>query len=291
MASAKPGGYNNVRIVVVGDQGTGKSSLIIALALGIFSHSVPPVVPPTGLPADYYPDKVPLTIVDTWSRHPHHQIGQNNFNYKVRVRLCIQLVVASQVKVPVIVVCCKLDLKKLPEFNFEAQIVPIMHQFPEIETCIECSALQQTQWALMTLLDPINILANLMYIGYTVDPRSAFHITRRRRIDRKKNFSQRNVFQCFVFRPKGSGKATLLNAFVGRTASDKYESTVEPRFAANVVEHNGTVNILVLREMPPDGVASLLSSKDSLAACDVALFMYDRYLLELLILHDVITSM
>ncbi|CAN6467894.1 unnamed protein product [Victoria cruziana] len=133
-----------------------------------------------------------------------------------------------------------------------------------------------SQWALMTLLDPMSSLANLIYIGYTDDPKSAFHITRRRKIDRKKKYSQRNVFQCFVFGPKGSGKSRLLNAFIGRTASDKYESTDESRFVANVIDHNeGTAHILVLREIPPDEFASLLSSKDSLAACDVALFMYD----------------
>ncbi|KAF3779738.1 Mitochondrial Rho GTPase 1 [Nymphaea thermarum] len=493
MASAKPGGYNNVRIVVVGDQGAGKSSLIIALAVGIFSHSVPPVVPPTRLPADYYPDKVPLTIVDTSSRPEDrnkvaaeckiadvvvltHQCDRQETLDRLSTFWLPELR-RLEVKVPVIVVCCKSDLKKLPEFNFESQIAPIMHQFPEIETCIECSALQQTQvsevfyyaqkavlhptlplfdrgtqslkprcaralkrifvlsdqdkdgalndeelndfqvkcfnaplqpkeltdltevvqnkipeglsdcgltlsgflflhelliqkglpetiwtvlrkfdydndlklgdgllpvaqfkrasdqsvelsndaldflkriflsfdsdndgvlelseaedlfstapenpwkdnaykdaaernasdglalngflsqWALMTLLDPINSLANLMYIGYTGDLRSAFHITRRRRIDRKKKYSQRNVFQCFVFGPKGSGKSTLLNAFVGSLS----EFWVK-------LSSKGTVNILVLREMPPDGVASLLSSKDSLAACDVALFMYD----------------
>ncbi|CAN6467892.1 unnamed protein product [Victoria cruziana] len=470
MANATSDSSNNVRIAVVGDAGTGKSSLIITLAVEIFSHSVPPVVPPTRLPADFYPDKVPLTIVDTSSRPEDrnkvaaeckiadavvltHQCDRKETLDRLSTFWLPELR-RLEVKVPVIVVCCKSDLKKLPEFNFESQMAPIMEQFPEIETCIECSALQHTQvaevfyyaqkavlhptlplfdrgtrslkprcvralkrifvlsdpdkdgalndeelndfqvkcfesplqhkelmelrevvrilrkfdydndlklrdgllrivqfkraadqsvelsnnaldflrrifllfdsdndgalelseledlfstapenpwkenaykdaaerdandgltlngflsqWALMTLLDPMSSLANLIYIGYTDDPKSAFHITRRRKIDRKKKYSQRNVFQCFVFGPKGSGKSRLLNAFIGRTASDKYESTDESRFVANVIDHNeGTAHILVLREIPPDEFASLLSSKDSLAACDVALFMYD----------------
>ena len=68
----------------------------------------------------------------------------------------------------------------------------------------------------MTLLDPAGSLANLIYIGYPGDAASAFHITRKRRLDRKRQQSQRNVIQCFVFGPKNAGKSALLNAFIGR---------------------------------------------------------------------------
>jgi len=54
--------------VVVGDQGTGKSSLITAVATDLFPERTPPVLPPTRLPHDFYPDRVPLTIIDTSSR-------------------------------------------------------------------------------------------------------------------------------------------------------------------------------------------------------------------------------
>lgn len=37
-----------------------------------------------------------------------------------------------------------------------------------------------------------------------------------------------------------------------------------------------TKKTLVLREMPEQSVKELLSSKTSLAACDVAVFVYDR---------------
>ena len=72
------------------------------------------------------------------------------------------------------------------------------------------------QWALMTRLDPIRSVENLLYIGYASDPSSAIRITRRRRIDRKRQQSERTVFQCFVFGPKKAGKSALLNAFIGR---------------------------------------------------------------------------
>ena len=39
----------------------------------------------------------------------------------------------------------------------------------------------------------------------------------------------------------------------------------------------GTRKTLVLREIPEDEVKNLLSDKKSLAACDVAVFVYDRW--------------
>lgn len=38
----------------------------------------------------------------------------------------------------------------------------------------------------------------------------------------------------------------------------------------------GTKRTLVLREIPEDEVKMLLSNKESLASCDVAVFVYDR---------------
>ncbi|RZC50327.1 hypothetical protein C5167_018753 [Papaver somniferum] len=106
------------------------------------------------------------------------------------------------------------------------------------------------QWALMTLLDPVKSVANLIYIGYQGGTASVLRITRRRRLDRKKQQSDRNVFQCFVFGPKGAGKSSLLNSF-------------------------GNKKTLILREIPEDGVRRLLSSKKSLADFDVAIFVHD----------------
>lgn len=51
-----------------------------------------------------------------------------------------------QVKVPVIVVGCKLDLRDENQpVSLEQVMSPIMQQFREIETCIECSASKQIQ--------------------------------------------------------------------------------------------------------------------------------------------------
>lgn len=69
----------------------------------------------------------------------------------------------------------------------------------------------------MTLLNPTYSVENLIYIGYTGDPLSAIRVTRRRRLDRKKQMSERNVLQCFVFGPRKAGKSALLNTFIGRS--------------------------------------------------------------------------
>ena len=51
-----PGSLKSVRIVVVGDKGTGKSSLIVAAATDSFPPNVPPVLPDTKLPFEFFPD-------------------------------------------------------------------------------------------------------------------------------------------------------------------------------------------------------------------------------------------
>lgn len=94
--------------------------------------------------------------------------------------------------------------KKRQHFNFSKPFVTI------------CMITMWLQWALMTVLDPLRSLANLMYIGYSGDPSSALCVNRRRTIDRKKQRTERNVFQCFVFGPKNAGKSTLLNSFLER---------------------------------------------------------------------------
>ncbi|XP_058216403.1 mitochondrial Rho GTPase 1-like [Rhododendron vialii] len=504
-ARAAPGARGGVRIIVAGDRGTGKSSLIVTAAADTFPINVPPLLPPTRLPDDLYPDRVPVTIIDTSSSMENRGRLAEELKRADAVVLtyaCDQPATLDrlstfwlpelrrlEVKVPVIVVGCKLDLRDDEHpLSLEQVMSPIMQQFREIETCIECSAFKQIQvpevfyyaqkavlhptaplfdqeaqtlkprcvralkrifilcdhdrdgalsdaelndfqvkcfnaplqpseivgvkrvvqeklpegvndrgltltgflflhalfiekgrlettwtvlrkfgynndirlsddqlpppikrapdqsveltsealdflrgifllfdidgdgalnpaeledlfstapespwdgapykdaaektalgglaldgflseWALMTLLDPVRSIENLIYCGYAGDPSSAIRITRRRRLDRKKQRSERNVFQCFVFGPKKAGKSALLNSFIGRPFADM-ASTSEERYAVNAVDlPGGTKKTLILREIPEDGVPKLLYTKDSLAACDIAVFVHDR---------------
>ncbi|XP_009625701.1 mitochondrial Rho GTPase 1 [Nicotiana tomentosiformis] len=503
-SAAGKGNAPGVRIVVAGDAKTGKSSLILTAATDSYPSNVPPVLPPTRLPDDIYPDRVPVTIIDT-SSSPENR-GKLVEELKradavVLTYACDKPATLDrlstfwlpelrrlEVRVPVIVVGCMLDKRdeQIP-VSLEQVMSPIMQQFREIETCIECSAYRHIQipevfyyaqkavlhptaplfdqeaqtlkprcvralkrifilcdldrdgalsdaelndfqvkcfnaplqpseivgvkrvvqdklpdgvnergltltgflflhalfiekgrlettwtvlrkfgynneirlsedqlptpikrqpdqsveltnealdflrrifhtfdidsdealrsnelddlfstapenpwseapykdaaekdalgglsldgflseWALMTLLDPIYSVENLIYIGYAGEPSSAIRITRRRRLDRKKQQSDRNVYQCFVFGPKEAGKSAILNSFIGRPFPEEYESTTADQYGVNIVDLGGTKKTLVLREIPEDGVKKLLSSKDALADCDIALFVHD----------------
>jgi Ras family protein T1 len=74
----------------------------------------------------------------------------------------------------------------------------------------------------MTFLDPAWSMENMIYVGYPGDPLSAFRVTRKRRLDRKKQHTDRNVFQCFVFGPKKAGKSALLNSFIVRCLNSSF---------------------------------------------------------------------
>ncbi|XVF72418.1 hypothetical protein PTKIN_Ptkin12aG0119800 [Pterospermum kingtungense] len=494
-----------VRVVVAGDRGTGKSTLIASVLYDSFPDNVPAVLSPAVLPSDFFPDGIPVTIVDTSSSMESRIKLIDELKRADAVVLtyaCDQPMTLSrlstywlpelrklEIKVPVIVVGCKLDLRdERQPMNLEQVMAPIMHQFREIETCIECSSASLIQvpdvfyyaqkavlhpttplfnqenqclkprciralkriftlcdhdmdgalsdaelnefqvkcfnaplqpaeivgvkrvvqervsggvndlgltlegflflhalfiekgrlettwavlrkfgydddlklrddilplptkhaadqsveltdeaidylrrifelydsdndgslqpselddifvtapespwtvgpyvdaaertaqgnltlngflseWALMTNLDPSCSLANLICIGYGGDPTSALHVTKRRAADRKKKRTERNVFHCFVFGPKRSGKSALLNSFLGRPFSSNYTPTNGVCYAANVVEKiGGTQKTLILQEIPEDGVKQFLSNKECLAACDVAVFLYD----------------
>ncbi|KAJ9187642.1 hypothetical protein P3X46_003071 [Hevea brasiliensis] len=133
-----------------------------------------------------------------------------------------------------------------------------------------------SEWDLMTLLDPKGSLANLIYVGYSGNPASALRVTRRRTVDRKKQQTERNVFRCFVFGPKNAGKSALLNSFLERPFSAIHNPTMAEHYAANVVDqHGGNKKTLILQEIPEDEAKKILSNKESLAACDIAIFVYD----------------
>lgn len=51
-------------MVIIGDRGTGKSSLIKTAATETFPNKVSSVLPLTRLPADFY-HRVPFVLVDT----------------------------------------------------------------------------------------------------------------------------------------------------------------------------------------------------------------------------------
>ncbi|KAG0586124.1 hypothetical protein KC19_2G066000 [Ceratodon purpureus] len=152
-----------IQVVVIGDAGVGKSSMILAIATDSFAEGVPPVLPPTRLPTDFYPDCVPLTIFDSSSRVDDRTKLESELKKSDVVVLtyaCDQPETLArlssywlpelrrlEINLPVIVVGCKLDLRDDRQPSLEEMMAPLMQEFREIETCIECSAAKQIQVA------------------------------------------------------------------------------------------------------------------------------------------------
>ncbi|KAI3857150.1 hypothetical protein MKW98_010564 [Papaver atlanticum] len=127
MGKSNTGDISTVRVVVVGDPGTGKSSLISSAATYTFPRNVPPVLRPTRLPVGFFPDLVPVTIIDTSSSMEHQITLAKELKLADAVVLTYACTPATldglstfwlpelrklEVKVPVIVVGCKLDTRE-----------------------------------------------------------------------------------------------------------------------------------------------------------------------------------
>ncbi len=101
-----------------------------------------------------------------------------------------------------------------------------------------------------TLLDHKTTLAYLAYLGYPDEPRtSALHVTRARKIDRRKGKVSRNVFLCYAFGAAGSGKTSLLRSFVGKPFREAYEPTTKQISVVNAVDIDGSEKYLVVRSI------------------------------------------
>lgn len=98
-----------------------------------------------------------------------------------------------------------------------------------------------------TLLDHKTTLSYLAYLGYPREPRtSALQITRARKVDRRKGKVTRNVFLCYVCGAAGSGKTSLLRAFVGKPFKPLYEPTNKQISVVNAVDIDGSEKYLVV---------------------------------------------
>lgn len=147
-----------VRICVCGDEGTGKSSLITSLVKDVFvTNKIQPVLPQITIPPSIgTPENVTTTIVDT-SALPQER---TNLNREIRKSNVILLVYSDHysyervalfwlphfrslgVNVPVALCANKSDLSG--NFNTEQvvedEMLPVMAEFKEIDSCIRTSA-------------------------------------------------------------------------------------------------------------------------------------------------------
>ncbi|PWN37582.1 P-loop containing nucleoside triphosphate hydrolase protein [Meira miltonrushii] len=148
----------DVRIVIAGDDDVGKSTLITSLIKEEFVSRVQQVVPEITLPPEVAPEGVVTKIVDT-SSTPDRRLHLETELRRASVICLVYAISASSsfdriptywlpfirslgVNRPVILVGNKIDLRSGEVTNaaLEEELAPVMAEFKEVETCVECSA-------------------------------------------------------------------------------------------------------------------------------------------------------
>uniref|UniRef100_A0A3P9HM23 Mitochondrial Rho GTPase n=1 Tax=Oryzias latipes TaxID=8090 RepID=A0A3P9HM23_ORYLA len=146
----------DVRILLLGEPKVGKTSLIMSLVGEEFPEEVPPRAEEITIPADVTPERVPTHIVDYSEKEQTDEKLRDEI-VKANV-VCVVYDVTNEDtidkiktkwiplvngdaekgnKIPIILVGNKSDLRSGSSME---TILPIMNQFSEIETCVECSA-------------------------------------------------------------------------------------------------------------------------------------------------------
>lgn len=106
------------------------------------------------------------------------------------------------------------------------------------------------QWSMTTLLNERITLSYLAYLGFPDDSRTAMKITKPRTLfERRKGKIQRNVLLCYVLGATGSGKTSLINAFLNRDFQAVYTPTQRPYSAVNSVEIGGSEKYLIVHNI------------------------------------------
>ncbi|KAM4524542.1 mitochondrial Rho GTPase 2 [Odontesthes bonariensis] len=146
----------DVRILLLGEPKVGKTSLIMSLVGEEFPEDVPPRAEEITIPADVTPEKVPTHIVDYSEKEQSDEVLRDEIIkanvvcvvYDVTNEDTIDMIKTKWIpfingdaekgnKIPIILVGNKSDLRSGSSME---TILPIMNQFSEIETCVECSA-------------------------------------------------------------------------------------------------------------------------------------------------------
>ncbi|XP_048507598.1 mitochondrial Rho GTPase isoform X2 [Athalia rosae] len=155
MVMRQGGTRRNVRILLVGEHGVGKTSLILSLVSEEYAEEVPSKAEEITIPADVTPEQVPTHIVDySAAEQTNDQLSEEIQKAHV---ICVVYSVEDEDtldrvasywlplirqcsttnRCPVVLVGNKIDLV---DYSTIEAVYPIMKEFSEIESCIECSA-------------------------------------------------------------------------------------------------------------------------------------------------------
>lgn len=146
--------WRDLRILLLGEPKVGKTSLILSLVSEEFAEEVPLRAEEITIPADVTPEKVPTHIVDFSSSDQDstelcNELARANVvclvydlsdmeTLKEACQLWLPVIRQNSPRaMPVILVGNKSDLVEESRMD---DVLPIMNDYPEIETCIECSA-------------------------------------------------------------------------------------------------------------------------------------------------------
>jgi Ras family protein T1 len=137
------------------------------------------------------------------------------------------------------------------------------------------------QWSMTTFEEPKTTLEYLAYLGFeSGDTRNsgttaALRVTKARKFRTRPGRVERNVFLCYVLGGPGSGKTSLLDAFLSRPFSPSHVPTIKPRTAVNTVELPGGKQCYLILSELAEVETAILENQSKLDACDLLCYTYD----------------
>ncbi|KAF4309944.1 putative mitochondrial rho gtpase protein [Botryosphaeria dothidea] len=135
------------------------------------------------------------------------------------------------------------------------------------------------QWSMTTFEEPKTTLEYLAYLGFESSDRggttAALKVTKARKRRNRPGRVERNVVLCYVLGASGSGKSSLLSAFLNRPFSPMHYPTIKPRSAVNSVELQGGKQCYLILEELGELEPAILENQAKLDACDLLCYTYD----------------
>ncbi|KIM28732.1 hypothetical protein M408DRAFT_329191 [Serendipita vermifera MAFF 305830] len=282
----------DVRIVLVGDDGVGKSTIVTSLIKESFIPNVQHIVPEVTIPPEVTPEKVTTYIVDTGSK-PDDRPHLESEARKAHV-LCIVYAIDNPhsfnriptywlpyirslgVNIPVILVGNKIDLRtshpashhshhphpnhassnpnrvSLTNQSLEEEIEPIMREFKEVETCVESSAKL-----------PLNI-SEVFYFAQkaVLHPTAPLYDSREHVLKPACEAALRRIFKLCDVDKNGILDAAELNEFQ-RKCFDSPLQTQELEGIQDMVRQHGEGGVAVIEFEPLEKTRSFPSSASS----------------------------